>query len=148
MTLNNPFMLGFENIERMMADLAKAGAEGFPPYNIQQMAPNEMRITLAVAGFGEDDLDIGLENNQLVIKGSQCPCEDEDKPFIHRGIAARNFQRSFVLAQGMEVKKAHLDRGLLNIDLIRPEPEVKITKIKINAPSPSAKALTKKESHD
>ncbi|MBR7158483.1 MAG: Hsp20 family protein [Alphaproteobacteria bacterium] len=130
---NNPLMLGFENLERMMDQVAKASSESYPPYDIEQLDDTHTRITLAVAGFGEEDLNVQVEDNQLIIRGKQAPHpSDKERKFIYRGIASRQFQRVFVLADGMEIKGADLAKGLLKIDLERNEPEVKIKKIKIN----------------
>ncbi len=129
---NSPLLLGFDHFERMLDRAAKASAEGYPPYNIEQVGDNKLRITLAVAGFAMDDLAVALEDNQLVIRGRQAPEGEEDgRVYLHRGIAARQFQRSFVLAEGIEVKGASLDNGLLTIDLERivPEPQVRTIKI-------------------
>jgi HSP20 family molecular chaperone IbpA len=124
-SLSSPFLLGFDEIERVLDRVAK-GAEGYPPYNIERIArdgqsPDRLRITLAVAGFTRDQLDVFIEENQLVIRGRQQ--DDKTRQYLHRGIAARQFQRTFVLAEGMEVMGADLKNGLLSIDLVRPEPE-------------------------
>lgn len=113
----HPYLLGFDQLERL-AERAAKGAEGYPPYNIEHVAPDAFRITLAVAGFSEDDLAITVEDRQLVIRGRQDET-DGDRVFLHRGIAARAFQRSFVLAEGVEVTKAGLENGLLQIELRR-----------------------------
>lgn len=129
---NSPLLLGFDHFERMLDRASKASAEGYPPYNIEQVGENNLRITLAVAGFSMDDLSVSVEDNQLVIRGRQDnDQEDESRVYLHRGIAARQFQRSFVLAEGIEVKTARLDNGLLYIDLERivPEPQVRTIKI-------------------
>lgn len=127
---SSPLLLGFEDFERTLDRISKMQPEGYPPYNIEQVGENRLRITLAVAGFSEDDLSIQLEDNQLVIRGRQ---EDVgDRVFLHRGIAARQFQRSYVLADGIEVEGAHLDNGLLHVELARPEPEVRVRKIEIS----------------
>ncbi|PQO23164.1 heat-shock protein Hsp20 [Rhodobacteraceae bacterium WD3A24] len=126
----HPFLLGFEELERLAERSAKSGAEGYPPFNIEQAGENAYRITLAVAGFTEDDLSISVEDRQLVIRGRQAD-EDEGRVFLHRGIARRQFQRSFVLAEGVEVAAAHLQDGLLHIDLHRAQPEPRIQKIAI-----------------
>jgi HSP20 family molecular chaperone IbpA len=123
-SLSSPFLLGFDQIERVLDRVTKA-ADGYPPYNIERLSrddrnPERLRITLAVAGFTLDQLDVSVEENQLVIRGRQA--EDKAREYIHRGIAARQFQRSFVLADGMEVLRADLKNGLLSIDLARPEP--------------------------
>jgi HSP20 family molecular chaperone IbpA len=123
-SLSSPFLLGFDEIERVLDRVTKA-ADGYPPYNIERLArddrdPERLRITLAVAGFTLDQLEVSVEENQLVIRGRQT--DDKTRQFIHRGIAARQFQRTFVLADGMEVLRADLKNGLLSIDLARPEP--------------------------
>src|SRR5207344_3032912 len=132
-SLSSPFLLGFDEIERVLDRVAKA-ADGYPPYNIERIArgvdnPERLRITLAVAGFTRDQLDVTLEENQLVIRGRQQ--DDKSRQYLHRGIAARQFQRSFVLAEGMEVLTADLKNGLLSIDLVRPEPDRVIKTISI-----------------
>jgi HSP20 family molecular chaperone IbpA len=124
-SLSSPFLLGFDEIERALDRVAKA-ADGYPPYNIERFArdaqnPERLRITLAVAGFTSDQLVVAIEESQLVIRGRQQ--DDKSKQYLHRGIAARQFRRSFVLADGMEVLGADLKNGLLSIDLARPEPE-------------------------
>lgn len=126
---DSPLFLGFDEIEKTFDRLRKSGGEGYPPYNIEQVGESDLRISLAVAGFSMDDLDIEVESNQLVIRGRQV--EDEDRYYLHRGIAARQFQRSFVLADGIEVRDAILDNGLLHIDLERVVPESKARKIHI-----------------
>ena len=113
---NSPFLLGFEHIERLLERTAKA--ESYPPYNIEHSDENRLRITLAVAGFKAEDLSVNVEDNQLVIRGRMT--DPEDKTFLHRGIASRQFQRSFVLAEGIEVLAAELRHGLLTIELERP----------------------------
>ena len=122
---NSPLLLGFDHLEQMLDRATRTSAEGYPPYNIEQTGENGLRITLAVAGFSMDDLSVTIEDNQLMIRGRQV--EEEDHVYIHRGIAARQFQRSFVLAEGIEVMGADLNNGLLHIDLERivPEPEVR-----------------------
>lgn len=128
---SHPYMLGFEQLDRLVERSAKSGSEGYPPYNIEQTSECSYRITLAVAGFGEDDLAITLESNQLVVRGRQS--EDVDgRVFLHRGIASRQFQRSFVLADGVEVSGAALENGLLHIDLHRAAPETVVRTIAIN----------------
>lgn len=126
----HPFLLGFDQIERL-AERAAKGAEGYPPYNIEHLPPDGFRITLAVAGFSEDDLTVTTEDRQLVIRGRQADPTD-DRVFLHRGIAARAFQRSFVLADGVEVNAAHLENGLLNIDLTRIQPQQVVQTIPIS----------------
>ena len=134
--LNSPFLLGFDDIERALDRVARTGSDGYPPYNIERLArsqeqPERLRITLAVAGFTRDQLDVCVEENQLVIRGRQV--EDRERHFLHRGIASRQFQRSFLLADGMQVLGADLINGLLSVDLVRPEPERLIRKIEIVA---------------
>jgi HSP20 family molecular chaperone IbpA len=126
----HPYLLGFEQLERLMERTAKSGNDGYPPYNIESRGEGVYRITLAVAGFAEADLSITLENAQLMVRGKQAD-EDDGREFLHRGIAARQFQRSFVLAEGVEVAGASLENGLLNIDLRRKVPENVIQTIKI-----------------
>ena len=125
---NSPLLLGFDQFERTLDRLAK-NAEGYPPYNIEKIGENDLRITLAVAGFATRDLAIELVENQLTVRGRQS--DDSDRVFLHRGIAARQFQRSFVLADGMEVLSADLKNGLLSIDLARPQPEKIVKNIAI-----------------
>jgi len=126
---SSPFLLGFDQFERTLDRVVK-GDCGYPPYNIEQTGEHQMRITLAVAGFKPCDLSVQMEGSQIVIRGKQK--EDEERVFLHRGIAARQFQRAFVLAEGIEVLKASLDNGLLCIDLQRPIIEPKIKNIPIN----------------
>ncbi len=128
---NSPFLLGFENLERLLERTAKTAGDGYPPYNIEEFSPDKLRITLAVAGFGRDELNVTVEDNQLVIRGKQT--ESTDKTFLHRGIAARQFQRAFVLADGIEVTGAELENGLLSINLARPRIEPKVLKIDIKS---------------
>ncbi len=128
---NSPLLLGFDHFERAIDRISKSAADGYPPYNVEQFAENHLRITLAVAGFGAEDLQVQLEENQLVIRGHQGEVE-EQRVFLHRGIATRQFQRSFVLAEGIEVSGASLDNGLLSIDLERPLVEPKVRNIAID----------------
>lgn len=128
---SHPYLLGFEQLDRLMERSAKAGNEGYPPFNIEQSGETAYRITLAVAGFADEDLDITLEDAQLVIKGRQQD-DSDGRIFLHRGIAARQFQKSFVLADGVEVTGATLENGLLHIDLKRQMPETIVRTIKIN----------------
>jgi HSP20 family molecular chaperone IbpA len=114
---NSPLLLGFDHFERALDRVSKAAADGYPPYNVEQTGENTLRITLAVAGFSMADLTVQVEDNQLVVRGKQT--DDKERLYLHRGIAARQFQRSFVLAEGIEVSGAWLDAGLLNIDLLR-----------------------------
>jgi len=126
----HPFLLGFDQLERL-AERAAKGAEGYPPYNIEHRAPDGFRITLAVAGFAEDDLSLTVEDRQLVIRGRQADA-DAERVFLHRGIASRAFQRSFVLAEGIEVEGAGLENGLLHIDLRRIAPQSIVQTIPIS----------------
>lgn len=116
---NSPLLLGFDHFERTLDRISKSGAEGYPPYNVEQLGDDRLRITLAVAGFGLGDLEVQIEDNQLTVKGRQA--DDPARVYLYRGIAARQFQRSFVLAEGIEVVGAGLDNGLLSIDLQRPQ---------------------------
>ncbi len=125
----HPFLLGFDQLERLVERTAKS-AEGYPPFNIEQSDDHEFRITLAVAGFREDDLSITVEDRQLMIRGRQAE-EEDGRVFLHRGIAARAFQRSFVLAEGVEVAGATLENGLLHVDLTRAVPEPRVQTIEI-----------------
>jgi HSP20 family molecular chaperone IbpA len=125
---DHPFFLGFDHFEREF-ERVKKSADGYPPYNVEQVGDNALRITLAVAGFSMNDLDIELENNQLTIRGKQE--DDQQRVYLHRGIAARQFQRSFVLADGIQVRGATLDNGLLHIDMVRIIPESTARKIAI-----------------
>lgn len=127
----HPYLLGFDQLERLVERTAKTGNDGYPPYNIEQCGDSAYRITLAVAGFRETELSITLEDRQLVIRGRQVE-ETEPRTFLHRGIAARQFQRSFVLAEGVEIGGATLENGLLHIDLRRAVPETIVQTIKIN----------------
>ena len=123
-------ILGFNHLEQMLERARKGSGDGYPPYNIEQIAPNGLRITLAVAGFRMEDLQITQEDNQLVIRGRQVE-EGEERVYLHRGIASRQFQKAFVLAEGIEIGGAWLDNGLLHIDLFRPQPEVRVKQIEI-----------------
>lgn len=131
---SSPYLLGFDDFERIVDRAAKSANDGYPPYNIERVArgenaPEKFRITLAVAGFSRDELEITVEENQLIIRGRQI--DDGSRAYLHRGIAARQFQRAFVLADGVEVKGAQLENGLLAIDLERPEPQKIVRKIDI-----------------
>ncbi len=136
---SSPLLLGFDTMEKTLERIAKSG-DGYPPYNIERLrssaqdqeqpAPEKLRITLAVAGFSDDDLEVTTEDNQLVIRGRQT--DESEREYLHRGIAARQFQRVFVLADGMRVVNAELKNGLLSIDLDRPEPERLVKRISIN----------------
>jgi HSP20 family molecular chaperone IbpA len=127
----SPLFLGFDHLEQMLERAAKTSSDGYPPYNIEQTGPTGLRITLAVAGFTMDELQITHEDNQLVIRGRQNE-DTQDRVFLHRGIAARQFQRAFVMAEGIEVRGAWLDSGLLHIDLARPLPESRVKTIRIS----------------
>ncbi|PWR01883.1 heat-shock protein Hsp20 [Meridianimarinicoccus roseus] len=127
----HPFLLGFEQLERLVEHTAKTGNDGYPPYNIEQTSERSYRITLAVAGFAEDDLSITVENRQLVIRGRQRD-DGSERTFLHRGIAARQFQRSFVLADAVEVQGASMENGLLHIDLHRAAPDTVLQRIEIS----------------
>ena len=128
----SPLLLGFEEMERMIDKISRSG-DGYPPYNVERIIEEgtvSLRITLAVAGFTDEDLEVLVENNQLIIRGRQE--QDTGRDFLHRGIAARQFQKSFVLADGIEVGEAVLKNGLLAIDLTRPEPKIAARKIRIS----------------
>jgi HSP20 family molecular chaperone IbpA len=126
---NSPLLLGFDHFERALDRVAKTTADGYPPYNVEQTGENALRITLAVAGFTMDNLSVQIEDNQLVIRGKQE--EDKDRVYLHRGIAARQFQRSFVLADGIEVGGARLENGLLQVDLTRRVAASRVTRVEI-----------------
>ena len=134
-SLSSPFLLGFDEIERALERVTKS-SDGYPPYNIERVAangaePEKLRITLAVAGFSEGQIEVTVEENQLTIRGRQQ--EDKTREYLHRGIAARQFQRGFLLAEGMQVLSAELAQGLLSVDLVRPQPERLVRTIKILA---------------
>ena len=139
---NSPLLLGFDHFERMLDTMAKTSPDGYPPYNVEQLGEDALRITLAVAGFTMDDLDVSIEDNQLVIRGRQSP-DEGTRVFLHRGIAARQFQRSFVLAEGIEVTAARLEDGLLHIELYRPMPEPQVKSIKIQKGGGSGKPASR-----
>lgn len=129
---DSPFLLGFDQVERLLDRVARNGADGYPPYNVEEVQTDkggQLKITLAVAGLAADDLSVTLESNQLVIRGGQK--DDEDRNFLHRGIAARQFQRSFVLAEGIEILGADLENGLLTISLEQQAPEEIVQQIEI-----------------
>jgi HSP20 family molecular chaperone IbpA len=135
-SLNSPYLLGFDDIERALDRVSRSTTDGYPPYNIERLPksqeePERLRITLALAGFTLDQLEVTLEERQLVIRGRQL--DDKERIFLHRGIAARQFQRTFLLAEGMQVQGAELTNGLLSVDLARPEPERVVQKINITA---------------
>jgi HSP20 family molecular chaperone IbpA len=136
--MNSPFLLGFDDVEKALERVTRTASDGYPPYNIERLAgeadvPERLRITLAVAGFGRHQLSITLEEGQLVIRGRQQ--DDRERQFLHRGIAARQFQRTFLLAEGMQVLGADLADGLLSVDLVRPEPERIVKTIEITVRS-------------
>lgn len=127
---NSPLLLGFDQLERALDRMNKAAGDGYPPYNVERLNEGHLRITLAVAGFADEDLSVQVENNQLIIRGKQDE-DEEERVFLHRGIAARQFQRTFMLADGIEVAGARLDNGLLHIDLTRPIEESEVRTIEI-----------------
>jgi HSP20 family molecular chaperone IbpA len=127
---NSPLLLGFDHIERVLDSVSKASADGYPPYNIEQLSETALRITLAVAGFAEDEMEITVEDNQLIVRGRQ-KAEDRERTYLHRGIAGRQFQRRFVMAEGIEVGSATMELGLLHIELFRPEPTMRSRTIAI-----------------
>jgi HSP20 family molecular chaperone IbpA len=134
--LASPLLLGFDDLERALDKVSKTGTDGYPPYNIERIAadgaePEKLRITLAVAGFAQDQIEVTVEENQLIIRGRQR--EEKTREYLHRGIAARQFQRAFLLADGMQALSAELAQGLLSVDLVRPQPERMARKIKIEA---------------
>ena len=140
---DSPLLLGFDHFERILDRVAKTSHDGYPPYNIEQTGENALRITLAVAGFSMDNLNVTIEDNQLIIRGRGNE-DDAGRVYLHRGIASRQFQRSFVLAEGIEVKGASLDNGLLHIDLERQLPEAKARTVPIDAAGPK-KAVGKRK---
>ncbi len=133
---SSPLLLGFEHFERALDRVNKVSGDGYPPYNVEQLSENELRIILAVAGFTMADLSITVEDNQLVIRGRQT--DDAQRIYLHRGIAARQFQRSFVLAEGIEVRGAWLENGLLHVELVRPAVEARVRTVPIHGPGASA----------
>lgn len=134
---NSPFLLGFDHLERLLERTAKTAADGYPPYNIEELADGRLRITLAVAGFRREELNVTVEENQLVIRGKQV--DNNEKVFLHRGIAARQFQRAFVLAEGIEVAGATLENGLLIVELKRRRLEPQIRTIEIRVANATSK---------
>ncbi len=140
---NSPLLLGFDHFERILDRVSKGSAEGYPPYNIEQIGDTGLRISVAVAGFSMDDLSVLVEDNQLIIRGRSSE-DDSAKVFLHRGIATRQFQRSFVLAEGIEIKGAALDNGLLHIELERRIPESKVRTIRIDDLSAAGKGKTRR----
>jgi len=135
-SFDSPLLLGFDQIERVLDRVSRSANESYPPYNIERLGENALRITLAVAGFADENLSVTVEDNQLVIRG-QKP-EEDNREYLHRGIATRQFQRAFVLAEGIEVRAAHLDNGLLSIDLEQPPVETVVRKIDISSASRGA----------
>lgn len=138
---NSPFLLGFEHLERLLERTAKSASDAYPPYNIEQSADGRLRISVAVAGFDRSDLSVTVEENQLVIRGKQT--DGDDRTFLHRGIAARQFQRSFVLAEGIEVIGATLENGLLTVDLHRPKANAIVRTIEIKSGAGTTSATGK-----
>jgi len=130
---SNPLLLGFEQVDRLLEHIAKQPGDGYPPFNIEQIGENGFRITLAVAGFAPEDLAVQVENNQLVIRGRQ-PEQQPERVYLHRGIAARQFRRAFVLAEGLDVVSASLDNGMLAIDVQRPTTIDQVRTIAIRTP--------------
>lgn len=126
---NSPLVLGFDHFERVLDRVSRTATDGYPPYNVEQTGDNQLRITLAVAGFTLDELTVGVEDNELVVRGKQV--DDENRIYLHRGIAARQFQRRFVLAEGIEVTGASLANGLLSVELVRPEIEARSRSVEI-----------------
>ena len=131
LVFDSPFLLGFEPTRALIERAAKAAAEGYPPYNVEQVSPDRVRITMAVAGFAPEQLEVTVEENQLLVTGRREADGREGSAYLHRGIAARGFQRTFVLAEGMEVEGALLEHGLLHLDVVRPEPERSVKSIPI-----------------
>src|SRR6202034_4369695 len=134
--LTSPLLLGFDDLERALDKISKTGTDGYPPYNIERVAangaePEKLRITLAVAGFSEGQIEVTVEESQLTIRGRQQ--EDKTREYLHRGIAARQVQRGFLFADGMQVRSAELAQGLLSVDLVRPQHERMVRKIQIVA---------------
>lgn len=128
---DSPFLLGFDQFEQALDRVSRSSAEGYPPYNIEQLSQTRLCITVAVAGFDMDDLSVQLENNQLVIRGKRGAGDEESRTFIHRGIATRQFQRAFILSDDIEVQEATLNNGLLHIELVRLLPETTVQTIHI-----------------
>ncbi len=140
-SFNSPLLLGFDHFERVLDRISKTSPEGYPPYNIEQTSDNGLRITLAVAGFSMNDLSVSIEDNQLIIRGRQVE-EESNRVFLHRGIAARQFQRAFVLAEGIEVMGASITNGLLHVDLTRPIPEPRVRTIPITEDAEAKPTIT------
>ena len=132
---DSPFLLGFDQFEQALDRVSRNSGEGYPPYNIEQLSETQLRITVAVAGFDMDDLSVQLENNQLVIRGKRREAEEQNRVYLHRGIATRQFQRAFILSDDIEIDGATLDNGLLHIDLVRLMPETTVQTIRIKPAS-------------
>jgi HSP20 family molecular chaperone IbpA len=143
-TFNSPFLLGFEHLEKLLERTAKSAGDGYPPYNIEASGEERLRITLAVAGFEPDELSVTIEDNQLVIRGRQA--EATDRTYLHKGIATRQFQRAFVLAEGIEVAGAELRNGLLSIELARPRADSEVRTIAIKSERSGPTRVTGKRS--
>ncbi len=137
---NSPFLLGFEHLEKLLERSSKSAGDGYPPYNIEETGADRLRITLAVAGFEANELAVTIEDNQLLIRGQQS--EAADKTFLHKGIATRQFQRAFVLAEGIEVAGAELRNGLLSIELARPRTDTKVRTIEIKSDRSGPRSVT------
>ena len=140
---NSPFLLGFDDLERLMDSTAKASSDGYPPYNIEQVGEDGLKITLALAGFSEDDLSVMVEDRQLIVRRKQE--DDKSRTYLHRGIASRQFQRSFILAAGIDVVGASLQSGLLHVDLVRPKAETRQRIVKINSKAGTARNSEKEK---
>lgn len=140
---NSPLLLGFDQLEDALNQIAKHGNDGYPPYNVEEVGADRIRITLAVAGFGRDDLSVQLDRNQLTIEGKQT--QADEGVFLHRGIASRQFRRSFMLAEGIEVVDANLEHGLLHVDLQRPEQHSAVKSIAIRTAGTSASGASDEE---
>ena len=130
---DSPFLLGFEHTRNLVERAAKAAADSYPPYNVEGREDGGVRITLAVAGFSPEQLEVQVEGEQLTVAGRRGEGEGAERDFLHRGIAARGFIRTFVLAEGMKVEGATLEHGLLHVDIARPEPERSVQRIPIKS---------------
>jgi len=128
---DSPFLLGFDEFERMVDRVSRNASDSYPPYNIEQIGDDKLCISIAVAGFTMDDLSVQMEQNQLVVRGRRQTEEEDDRIYLHRGIATRQFQRAFMLSDDIEVKGAHMDNGLLHIELKRLIPETMVRTIQI-----------------
>ncbi len=145
---DSPFLLGFDDFERMVDRVARSASDSYPPYNIEQIGDNHLRISIAVAGFTMNDLSVQMEQNQLVIRGKRKTEEEDKRVYLHRGIATRQFQRAFMLSDDIEVKGAHLDNGLLHIDLERIVTETPVRTIKIEDKDKDGKKNAKGKNDD